>query len=89
MLLNVSETSAMPPNKGKKTISFEYLASIDESLDIKTSNIDFNFLIANVEKVNLSIHLGLTATYATGSITQLEGSLELGTLKELYFTPIL
>lgn len=42
-------------------------------------------LAANAEKLNLSVYLGIVGTYATVSITQLEGSLEAGTLREVHF----
>ncbi len=74
--VTISDASSM-------SFSVEYLAPTEESRDIKTTNIDLNFLLSEVEKVNLSIYWGLTATYATGSITQLEGSLAAGTLREV------
>jgi hypothetical protein len=84
-LVNISDASVVPLNSDKKIVSIQYLAPTEESRDIKTINIDFNYLLTQVKKVSLSIYLGLTATYATGSITQLEGSIEAGTLREAHY----
>jgi hypothetical protein len=68
-----------------KTISIEYLSPTEDDRDIETINVDYNSLIATFDKLNLSTYWSVTGTYATGSITQLEGDINAGTLKEVQF----
>jgi len=82
---NESVASDMPSGSNTKFISIEYLAPTKNDRDINTTNIDINFLFAKADKINLKIYFGLVATYATGSITQLEGSIEDGDLREVNF----
>jgi len=88
-IVNVSVASEMPLSSSTKFITIEYLAPTKNDRDINTTNIDINYLITNsvslADKVNLKIYFGLIATYATGSITQLEGSIEEGDLREVNF----
>jgi hypothetical protein len=83
--LDMPDASGTPLSGKEKTASIEYLTPTDESRDIRTTNIDLGYLLTRVEKVNLSICACLTATYATGNITQLDGSLESGTLKTVRY----
>ena len=85
ILVNLSEASEVSENSNEKTISIEYLTPTEKSRDIRTLNVNFSFSLTEVEKLNLPIYAGFTATYATGSITQLEGSLESGTLREVQY----
>jgi len=79
-IVNVSVASEMPLSSGTKFITIEYLSPTKNDHDINATNIDINYLITNsvslADIVNLKIYFGLIATYATGSITQLEGSIE-------------
>ena len=77
-MMTVSTASEISSNKGKPIISIEYLDPIKDDRDIKTINVDVNYLISNAEKLNLSIYFGLAGTYVTGSIIQFEGDLSAG-----------
>lgn len=63
-------------------IATEYLYPVADSRDITTVNLNAYIRLKTIETVNLSILAGLTATYATGDITQLEGDFNGGTLRE-------
>jgi len=63
-------------------IAIEYLAPMEKNRDIETVNIDVNYFAARTEPINLSLYFSVTATYAKGSIRQMEGSLQAGTLRE-------
>ena len=63
--------------------SVEYLWPIDEDRNIRTINLNGYYRIKEINAVELSLYAGLTATYATGDITQLEGELSEGTLSEI------
>ena len=69
---------------GKVTarIAMEYLYPTEDSRNIETTNLNAYIRIKKPKNVNLSILAGLTATYATGDITQLEGEFSEGTLRE-------
>jgi hypothetical protein len=69
----------------KTAISIEYLSPTEDDRDIETFNVDFNYLLSTFDKLHLSIYFGITGTYATGSITQLEGDINAGTLKEVSY----
>jgi len=84
-MVTVSTASEISSNKGKRIISIEYLDPIKDDRDIKTINVDVNYLISNAEKLNLSIYFGLAGTYVTGSIIQLEGDLSAGTLRDVQY----
>lgn len=84
-IVNVSIASEMPLSSSTKIITIEYLTPTKNNRDISASNVDINYLIAKADKVNLKIYFGLVATYASGSITQLEGSIEAGNLREVNF----
>jgi len=79
---DVTTTSFATPDK---TYSIEYLSPTEDDRDIETINVDYNSLITTFDKLNLSTYWSVTATYATGSITQLEGDINAGTLKEVQF----
>lgn len=64
-------------------VGIEYLFPVKESRDIRMINADYNWLITEVGSVNFSLYAGLTASYATGSITQMEGGMESATLREV------
>lgn len=66
-------------------IAIEYLYPTEDSRDITTVNLNAYFRIKTIETINLSILAGLTSTYATGDIIQLEGDLNEGTLRESKF----
>ena len=85
ILINLSEAIAVSQNSNEKTVSIEYLTPTEKSRDIRTINVNYGFFLTEVDKLNLPIYVGFTATYATGNITQLEGSLESGTLREVHY----
>lgn len=64
-------------------LSVEYLEPTDESRDIQTVNVNAYVLITEIKKAGLSIYGGLTASYGDGDITQLEGDVNAGTLREV------
>lgn len=84
LTFNVSVASVASSNPAVHTMSFEYLQPVDDDRDIETFNIDFTSHLIRLDNINLSLYLGITGTYAHGSITQLEGSLGAGTLKEVH-----
>ena len=69
----------------KHSIDIEYLDSTKDDRDIETVNLDLNYYLFSVAKSKLAIYLDIVATYATGSIRQLEGDLQAGTLKEVEY----
>ncbi len=73
-------------NKKRQLLySMTYFYPIEESRNIRTANINAFYPFHEFEKINLSLYAVMTATYATGDITQLEGELEEGTLREVNF----
>jgi hypothetical protein len=83
--IKMSYASETLLNNDNKIISIAYLLPTEESRDIKTISVNFNYLISRSEKLNLSIYFDIAGVYATGNISQLEGSLEAGTLKEVHY----
>ncbi len=79
----VSSVTANSSDDNNITISLQYMTPTEEDRDIRTTNIDLHFYLADVEQLNLLINWGFIATYATGNITQLEGSLAEGNLTEV------
>ncbi len=84
-MIDVVDASQISLDKHRPTVAVEFLAPTKESSDIETTNLDVNYLVSRVESLNLSIYLGVTATYVTGTIKQLEGSLGAGSLKEVVY----
>jgi len=79
---NASDTSAIA---NKSIFNIEYLTPTEDDRNIDTLNIDINMPLTRFKMIDLSFYYGITATYATGSITQLEGKLNQGTLREASF----
>lgn len=69
----------------KARFGVEYFFPTDESRNIKTINFNAYFLFIEINGLNTSFYAGLTSSYATGDITQLEGELEEGTFREVNF----
>jgi lipid A 3-O-deacylase len=65
--------------------SVDYFLPTGEDRDIRTFNMNLYALLGEIEILRLSLNPGLTATYATGSIRQLEGKLSEGTLREVRY----
>lgn len=67
-----------------KPVSFglEYYHPMKDDRNIRTWNLNACYPIGEIETLNLTFGGMLTATYATGDITQLEGELSDGTLRE-------
>ena len=84
-LISQVNASEVTPQKSAKTISVEYLSPTKDDRNIETVNFDFNVLAAEIEKLNLSTYVGVVGTYATGDITQLEGDINQGTLREVNY----
>jgi len=72
---------------GERTVlhSIEYYYPVEADRNIKTVNINTFIPFAEIKSINTVFHYGLTGTYATGDITQLEGSLANGTLREVNY----
>ena len=62
--------------------SVDLLYPVKDDRDITTYNINVYSHIEGLSFNKLSVYAGLTATYAHGSMTQLEGEFSLGTLHE-------
>ena len=77
--------SEINPAQDERNITIGYLSPTEDDRNIETFNLDYNTLISRVENLNLSIFFSLTATYATGDITQLEGDVNAGSLSEVNF----
>lgn len=65
--------------------SVEYFSPVDDDRNIRTINANAYWLFNKIEKFDLSFYAGFTATYADGDITQLEGSLDKGTFREVNY----
>lgn len=70
-------------DKKSVRLSIDYFYPTDEFRNIKTINLNAYNLIKEFEIVNL--YAGITATHATGEITQFEGNLDEGTFREVDF----
>lgn len=66
-------------------LSTEYYDPIEDDRNIRTWNLNAYYPIGAIEAVNMSFDAVLTATYATGDITQLEGELSKGTLRDVNY----
>jgi len=85
-LSNAACVSAAPFSiSDRKMVSIEYLTPTENDRDIRTTNIDVYYYLNDVEHINLSISWGLAVTYASGNITQLEGSIAGGNLREVRY----
>ena len=80
--LNASQP---PADNEASFIGIQYLSPIEDDRDIKTTNVDVHFLLTRHEKTHLILYWGWLASYARGNITQLEGSLEAGNLREVRY----
>jgi hypothetical protein len=65
--------------------SVDYLYPLKDDRKIKTYNLNAYSLIKGISGDKLSFYGGLTATYANGHITQLEGEFSQGTLREVKY----
>lgn len=84
--LSAVEGGSLADGKDMQAIySVEYLYPTEEDRNIRTVNVNAYYLFGGFEKINLSLYAGLTGTYADGDITQLEGSLDKGTLREVNY----
>jgi len=62
-----------------------YLHPVTQDRDIKTVNVDLAFAVTSAAHRHLSTYLDVVGTFATGRITQLEGELSEGTLREVEY----
>lgn len=69
----------------KSIFSAEYFHPLSDDRDIRTINLNAYARIGEASSDMLSVYAGLTATYAFGDITQLEGDIEQGTLREVNY----
>lgn len=81
--VRVSNASETLKNDNEYVFSIEYLHPTENDRDITTINLDFNYLISRINR--LSMYIGIVGTYAYGSITQLEGDINQGTLREVHY----
>lgn len=72
-------------DKSPAILSLEYYYSTENSRNIDTINFNAYFPVKEFKKLNLILYGGLTGTFATGNITQLEGDLNEGTLGEVNY----
>lgn len=87
-VLNAGELNMEAAETGKTIqflLSVDHFWPEDDDRNIGTLNLNAYYLIKEFRAVNLSIYAGFTATYAKGDITQLEGALEEGTLREVNY----
>lgn len=68
-----------------ESISLEYLLPSDEDRDIRTHNLEVRYLLSESSMEGLTLFWGVLATYARGEITQLEGSIAQGNLREVTY----
>jgi len=80
-----SSASDISAISDKSIFNIEYLTPTEDDRNIDTLNIDINMLLTRFKMIDLSFYYGITATYVTGSITQLEGNINQGTLREASF----
>ena len=66
-------------------LGIEYYEPIEDDRNIRTWNLNMYYPVGAIEDINLSFDAVLTATYATGDITQLEGELFEGTLRDVNY----
>lgn len=66
-------------------LSIEDLWPISADRDIRTINLNAYYPIKEFDLIDLSIQFGLTATYANGETTQLEGEPSEGTLRQVEY----
>lgn len=66
-------------------LGIEYYEPIEDDRNISTWNLNMYYPIGLIEDIDLSFDAVLTATYATGDITQLEGELSKGTLRDVNY----
>lgn len=81
----MASASEFSPSEREKTIGLGYLAPLTEDRDIQTVNVDLAFLVSEGGHLPLSTYFGVVGTYATGGITQLEGELSEGTLRQVEY----
>lgn len=58
-------------NSQQDLLAFEYFAPLETSRDIETLNLNYDHLLADLDAGDLLLYFDLTASYATGEITQL------------------
>ena len=75
----------MNDNRRRIRIGAEYFFPTEEDRNIRTANWSAYFPIESLKTGNLSTYAGITATYAYGDITQLEGDFNQGTLREVNY----
>ena len=71
--------------KNIDSLNIEYLTPSDEDRDIRTTNIEAQYLFSGLDVKGLTAYWGVLATYARGEITQLEGSIAAGNLREVKY----
>lgn len=73
------------PKRSALQVGIEYLAPLEASRDIDTLNVNALYNVKTFEVIGLSLSAGGTVTYAKGDITQTEGELSEGTLREVTY----
>lgn len=74
-----------PLKRSALLVGIEYLAPLEASRDIDTFNVSAFYSVKTFEVIGLSLSAGGTATHAKGDITQTEGALSEGTLREVTY----
>jgi len=85
LLITGISSNYYPQENSKLFYGAEYLFPVADDRNIKTVNLDVYFTVLEFRQINLSVLAGGILTYATGDITQLEGELEEGTLREVNY----
>ena len=83
--LAAGEEPPLTGNGRRFLLGIEYLHPTEEDRNIRTVNLDGFIRLPQGPFVNFSVYVGLTLTHATGDITQLEGDLQQGTLREVNY----
>lgn len=83
--LIAAEKDVIESKTDKKPISLsvDYFYPPDKSRNIDTINFNAYYPIKEFKKIELILYGGLTCTFASGDITQLEGELSEGTSREV------
>ena len=78
--LSAAPAFAASPDGKRLLTGVEYLYPTEEDRQLRTTSVDLLYAVKTVDKARLSVSAGVTATRASGDITQWTGSLSEGTL---------
>lgn len=81
----VTEDGKVHPGNKRFQLGLEYFAPTEDDRKIRTVNLNAYYLLNKTRFPRLSFLVGVTATFASGEITQLEGDINQGTLHEVTY----